>query len=94
MRALSFTAGAMMLSLIAVACAPASNRPAEAPERDPPTERRPPPGTRVDTWPSLGAWSATKREMPGIRDPFLWERPEEPKPPKAQVPLRLHRPVE
>ncbi len=84
-----------MLSLLVVACAHASNGPAAAaPEPAPPTERRPPPGTRVDTWPSLGAWSATKRELPGSRDPFLWERPEEPKPPKAQVPLRLHRPIE
>jgi len=95
MRALSFTAGAMTLSLIAVACAHASNAPpAAVPARDPPTEQRPPPGTRVDTWPDLGAWSVTGRELPGSSDPFLWERPEEPKPPSAQVPLRLHRPIE
>jgi hypothetical protein len=94
MRALSFTVGAMTLSLIAAACGGASNAPVAAPEPDPPTEQRPPPGTRVDTWPHLGASWATGVELPGSRDPFLWERPEEPTPPSAQVPLRLHRPIE
>lgn len=95
MRALSFTTGAMTLSLYAAACGGASSAPpAAAPKPDAPTERRPPPGTHVGTWPDLGASSATPRELPGSRDPFLWERPAAPKPPKAQVPLRLHRPIE
>jgi hypothetical protein len=93
MRASSFIAGAVSLSLLATACTHRSERPAAAmPELAPKVERRPPPGTRIDTWPDLGVWSTTGVELPGSSDPFLWEKASTP--PKAQVPLRLHRPVE
>jgi hypothetical protein len=95
MRALSFLAGAMSLSLLVLGCAHRSTIPEVViPERDPKAERRPPPGTRVDGWPDLGVWSVTGTELPGSRDPFLWEKASAPVPPKAQVPHRLHRPVD
>ena len=97
MRALSSLTLAVTLSLFAAACAHTSNPPtATAPEPEPATEPRPPPGTRLVAWPDLGAWSGhtTRRELPGSSDPFLWQRPAEPTPPKAQVPLRLHRPID
>lgn len=102
MRALSFTVAAMMLSLVAAACPHRSDGPdavtpladAVTPQAEPPPSRRPPPGTRIDAWPEVGVWTTTGIELPGSSDPFLWERPAEPTPPKAQVPLRLHRPTE
>jgi hypothetical protein len=102
MRAPSLTLplAALSLSLLALACRHRSDPPAAAsataPERDGAVEQRPPPGTRIETkaWPELGAWSATERELPGSRDLFLWERRATEIPPKAQIPLRLHRPVD
>lgn len=100
MRALSFflSLAALSLSLLALACRHRADTPdaasAPAPEADASASPQPPPGTRIEAWPELGAWSAAERELPGSRDPFLWERPPTPEPPKAQIPLRLHRPID
>jgi hypothetical protein len=94
MRALSFTFVVLSLSLLVPACRHRSETPSSTtPERDAPVKQQPPPGTRVETWPDLGA-SATRIELPGSRDPFLWESRATSMPPKAQIPHRLHRPVE
>jgi hypothetical protein len=91
MRALSFAAAAVSMSLLVAACSGGSNRhDVVTPDDDAPAERRPPPGTRVDTWPDV----AHEPVMPGSRDPFLWEIRPASTPPQAQVPLRLHRPIE
>jgi hypothetical protein len=95
MKARCLLAGALLSGLLVMACSHASSRPVAAPRPpDPPVERRPPPGTRIDTWPDLGVWSMTGKELPGSSDPFLWEKAAALPIPKAQVPLRLHRPVE
>jgi hypothetical protein len=100
MRALSFflSLAVLSLSLLALACRHRADTPdaasGPAPEADASASQRPPPGTRIEEWPELGAWSATRHELPGSRDPFLWERPAAPEPPKAQIPLRLHRPID
>lgn len=95
MRALSFTLAVLSLSLLAPACRHRAETPgATAPERDAPVKHTPPPGTRIETWPELGAWMTTDFELPGSSDPFLWERRAASMPPKAQIPHRLHRPVE
>ena len=95
MRALSFTLAALSLSLLAPACRHRAETPgATTPERDAPVKPHPPPGTRIETWPDLGAWMTTGFELPGSCDPFLWEIPATSAPPKAQIPHRLHRPVE
>jgi hypothetical protein len=99
MNARALLAGMVSSSLLVVGCAhraatPDAASPAIEVEVGVEAERRPPPGTRIDTWPDLGAWSVTGRELPGSGDIFLWEKAAAPAPPKAQVPLRLHRPVE
>ncbi len=95
MRARSFTLVVLSLSLLVPACKRRSETPSPmTPERVAPVKQQPPPGTRIETWPDLGAWSTTELELPGRRDPFLWERRTPSMPPKAQIPHRLHRPVE
>jgi hypothetical protein len=95
MRALSFTLAVLSLSLLAPACRHRSETPgATTPEQEAPVKPHLPPGTRVETWPYLGASSAKGIELPGSRDPFLWEGRATSVPPKAQIPHRLHRPVE
>jgi hypothetical protein len=95
MNARSLLAGIVSSSLLVAGCPHRAALPdPTAPKADRPAPRRPPPGTRIDTWPDLGAWSVTGRELPGSSDLFLWEKATAPVPPKAQVPLRLHRPVE
>lgn len=97
MRAISLplVLAALSLSLLAPACKRRSETPdATTPPREPAVEQRPPPGTRVETWPELGAGPKAGRELPGSRDPFLWERRATEAPPRAQIPLRLHRPFE
>jgi hypothetical protein len=100
MRALSFflSLAALSLSLLALACRHRSDTldamTAPAPELDAAASTRPPPGTRIEAWPELRAGSATRGELPGSRDPFLWEHPAPQEPPRAQIPLRLHRPID
>lgn len=96
MRAHSFTVLVLSLSLLVPACRRRSETPSPTtPERDAPRmKQQPPPGSRVETWLDLGASSATDLELPERRDPFLWESRAPSTPPKAQIPHRLHRPVE
>jgi hypothetical protein len=95
MNARCFLAVALSSSLLVMACGSRSSRAVSAPRpAEPAIEHRPPPGTPIDTWPDLGGWSATGKELPGSRDLFLWEKASALPLPKAQVPLRLHRPVE
>lgn len=95
MWARSFTLVVLSLSLLVPACKRRSETPSPTtPERVAPVKQQPPPGMRVETWPDLGASSTTDLELPGRRDPFLWERRAPSTPPKAQIPHRLHRPVE
>lgn len=95
MRALSFTLALLSLSLLAPACRHRAEAPSTTtPERDAPVKQNPPPGTRIETWPELGAWMTTGFELPGSSDPFVWDSRATSTPPKAQIPHRLHRPVE
>ncbi len=95
MNARTLFAGLVSSSLLVTGCPrPAAAPDVVAPVADPASPRRPPPGVRIDTWPDLGTWPVTARELPGSNDLFLWEAATAPAPPKAQVPLRLHRPVE
>jgi hypothetical protein len=96
MKARAIVSVALASSLLVGACAHRASVPdVPAPPREErAVEPRPPPGTRIDTWPDLGVWSVTGRELPGSTDLFLWEKAAAPVPPKAQIPLRLHRPVD
>lgn len=95
MNARSLVAAALSSSLLIAGCVHRSAAPAPAaPRRDAPAEQRPPSGTRVETWPDLGAWSVTGRALPGSGDLFPCEKAAADAPPKAQIPLRLHRPVD
>lgn len=95
MNARWIVAAALSSSLVVAGCIPRSGaRSAAAISRDPPVEQRPPPGSRIETWPDLGAWSVTGKALPGSGDLFPWEKAAADAPPKAQIPLRLHRPVD
>jgi hypothetical protein len=97
MNVRSLVAATLASSLLIVGCVPRSRAAAPAAaglRRDPPIEQRPPPGTRIETWPDLGAWSITGQALPGSGDLFPWEKAAADAPPKAQIPHRLHRPVD
>jgi hypothetical protein len=95
MNARWIVAAALSSGLLAVGCVPRVAAPtAPALRHDPPTEQRPPPGTRIESWPDLGAWPVTGPALPGSSDLFPWEKAAADAPPKAQIPLRLHRPVD
>ena len=97
MNARSFLTAALASSLLLVGCVPRSGAPAATAlrvHRDPPVEQRPPRGTRIETWPDLGEWSITEKALPGSGDLFPGEKAATDAPPKAQIPLRLHRPVD
>jgi hypothetical protein len=95
MNARSFVALALSSSLLVAGCVPRSGaRAAVVIAPDPPVEQRPPPGSRIETWPDLGAWSVTGKALPGSGDLFPWAKAAADAPPKAQIPLRLHRPVD
>lgn len=95
MKARSLVSAALWSGLFVMGCAHRSTPPTRAaPARDPSLDQRPPPGTRIETWPDLGGWSVTGQELPGSSELFLWEKAAVTASPKAQVPHRLHRPVE
>lgn len=95
MNARWIVAAALSSSLVAMGCVPRSGaRAASVISSDPPVEQRPPPGTRIETWPDRGAWSVTRKALPGSEDLFPWSKAAADAPPKAQIPLRLHRPVD
>lgn len=95
MRALSFTLALLSLSLLAPACRHRTATPGTTtPECEAPATPQPPLDTRIETWREVGVEPSTLFELPGSSDPFLWERRAASMLPKAQIPHRLHRPVD